>query len=221
VSNQTGDPKAVYATIRSEILDQKKCQFQIFSLAVTATALILAYAAGSKAIPVIYLAPMVMNTLVMIIIFDKAISIQRKVGYLQIMERNWETYIWMWETQLDRFRAEVPLAGKADPARKHGFVTTVGAMLMGLNLLAAWLGVMATAAEAEADKVSFLSQQTWPFLFIGAGLLLWGVQWLLYQRYQLIRGRHSGPAIRETWQKALAGDSSTGRHPVMAATAGK
>jgi hypothetical protein len=74
---QSMDPKFVYGTIRQEILDQKRCQFQIFSMTVAGTALILAYAAGSHAMSLAYLAPLVMNDLSLIIILEKSISVQR------------------------------------------------------------------------------------------------------------------------------------------------
>lgn len=200
-NTQTVNSDAIYATIREEILDQKKCQFQLFSLAVTGTALILAYSAGNRAFPLVYLAPIVMNDFALIIILDKAVSIQRKVGYLQMMEQHWKEYLWMWETQLDSFRAEVPLAGAREPARKHGFVTTVGVMLIGLNVLAALLGAQGSAAAGQ--PVWPASKESWPLLVLGAALLLGGAGWLLYAWRQLVGGRHSGPAIRRTWEKVL------------------
>jgi hypothetical protein len=94
----------VYQSIREEILDQKKCQFQIFSVAVAITSVVLAYALRDGELEFALIAPIVMNTLALVIIVDKAISIQRKVGYLQMIEGGMQKLkidSWKWETHLD------------------------------------------------------------------------------------------------------------------------
>jgi hypothetical protein len=80
------DSTAMYSSVRQEILDQKKCQFQLFAASATLTAAVLAYAGRADATPLVYVAPMLLNVLSLTIILDKAISIQRMVGYLQLME---------------------------------------------------------------------------------------------------------------------------------------
>jgi hypothetical protein len=209
--------ESIYATIRQEILDQKRCQFQIFSLAVTGTALILAYAAATSGSPLVYLAPIVMNDFALIMILDKAVSVQRKVGFLQMMEQHWDDYHWMWETQLDSFRGKVPLRPRVggDPARKHSYVTSVGMMLIGLNVLAALLATAATIARSRGILWPF-SATTWTLLTVGTVLLVGGLFFLVIRRRQLISGRHSGPAIHETWLIVLrdyaVGDSAGHEH---------
>jgi hypothetical protein len=201
---QTLDRQAIYGTIREEILDQKRCQFQLFSLSVTATALILAYAASTKAIPLVYLAPMVMNVFVLWMILDKAGSIQRKVGYLQMMEGYSDQYVWMWETQLDKFRGSElhnpPRPG--DPPKKHRYVTAVGWMLTGLNVLSAVIcswGVWAVDRSlwgSDYERVSIL--------VAAAALLISSLVILRVKRRGLVTGRQSGPAIRKAWEDVLA-----------------
>ena len=97
LTNQSIDPLEIYKTIRQEILDQKKCQFHLFSISITVTSGILAYASTTKVGPIIYVAPIVMNILALTIIIDKALSIQRMVGYLQLMESETRKIKWMWE----------------------------------------------------------------------------------------------------------------------------
>lgn len=79
-------PETIYGSIRQEVLDQKKCQFQMFGSAITVTAAILAYASSMRAGPIVYVVPVLMNVLALTIVLDKAVSIQRMVGYLQLME---------------------------------------------------------------------------------------------------------------------------------------
>lgn len=186
-------------------MDQKKCQFQLFSLTVTVTAGILAYAAGTISIPPIYLVPLAMNALTMIIILDKAISIQRKVGYLQLMEQNLNEYEWMWEAQLDIFRGKVPLRpkSKGDPARKHSYITTVGLLLVLLNILCGFLYILGPDAlkwhQAQPQYTTFISD------FIGILAFSSSIAILIRKRSQLINGKHSGPAIENTWREVLIG----------------
>src|SRR5262245_37372732 len=91
-----------YSTIRQEILDQKKCQFQLFGVAVTVTSAILAYAAGAQPGRLVYVAPVLINVIALWMVLDKAVSIQRNVGYLQFMEQtpNNDQKDWKWETDL-------------------------------------------------------------------------------------------------------------------------
>jgi hypothetical protein len=206
---QNVDPKFLYDTIRKEILDQKRCQFQIFSMTVAGTALILAYAVGSRAMSLVYLAPMVMNDLSLIIFLEKAISVQRKVGYLQMMEQHLEEYVWLWETQLEDFRAKVPLRSSTppDPARKYKYLTLVGLMLVGLNLLTAllfWLHL------GVPDGVG-APWEVWAVRTLSVALFLLGPIALVWYRNSLIGGRNSGPAIRKTWEEVLKQYSSSAR----------
>jgi hypothetical protein len=200
---QSLDPHTIYETIRQEILDQKKCQFQLFSITVTVTAGILAYTAGIISIPPIYLVPLFMNDLSLLIILDKAISIQRKVGYLQIMEQKLSEYHWMWEAQLDIFRKKVPLRSSTqkDPSRKHTYITTVGLLLILLNMLCVFLYILGPEAIkwhlTQPQYVTFISNII-GILAFAAGFII-----LFLKRYQLINGRHSGPSIKNTWEDVL------------------
>lgn len=202
--HQGVDPQFIYRTIREEILDQKRCQFQLLSLAVTMTAVVVAYGTSVTVAPLVYLAPLVMNAVAVVIIFDKAVSIQRKVGYLQIMEEHLTDYIWMWERQLDEFRKAVPeRAGvSGDPSRKHSYVTTVGWMLLILNAVSILLFV-ATPGAREWHVENF------PWLSLGSDMIalvvfVVGAMSFLIKRSHLIGGRHSGPQIRKTWEGVLA-----------------
>jgi len=85
-SDRRVDPQFIYKTIREEVIDQKRCQFQLLSLSVTLTAGVLAYGTKADVAPLVFLAPLVMNVVAIVIILDKAVSVQRKVGYLHMME---------------------------------------------------------------------------------------------------------------------------------------
>jgi uncharacterized membrane protein YbhN (UPF0104 family) len=203
VTSDRVNPQFVYQTIREEIIDQKHCQFQLLSLAVTVTAGVIAYGTRATAAPPVYLAPLVMNVLAIVIILDKAVSIQRKVGYLQLMEEGWGKCIWMWERQLDEFRKAVPertgVAG--DPPRKHSYVTTVGWMLVLLNSICVFLYVAAPGAwEWHVDNFPWLSLMSAAMVM---ALSLFGAIAFFVRRSDLVAGRHSGPQIRKTWEGVL------------------
>jgi hypothetical protein len=208
VVQQRIDPQFVYQTIREEILDQKRCQFQLLSLSVTVTAAIVAYGTGATAAAPVYLAALVMNAVASVIIFDKAISIQRKVGYLQLMEEDLQKYDWKWESQLDEFRKALHSSGSVsggasseDPPRKHSYVTTVGWMLLILNAVCVLLFIAAPGAWKW-------HVENFPWLSLGSGgivltVFVAGATAFRIKRSQLIGGQHSGPQIRSTWTRVL------------------
>lgn len=144
----------VYKSIREEVIEQKKCQFQILTAAITFTAAAWAFVSREMGNSLSYLAPIALDVGALIMILDKAKSIQRMVGYLQIMEMRSHKTTWKWEFSLDRFRgnAEIdqqrekpaPVPGdnnKRERAelerntdkRKHSYITTVGVLLLVLS----------------------------------------------------------------------------------------
>jgi hypothetical protein len=132
---------------------------------------------------------------------DKAISVQRKVGYLQMMEQFYDQYVWRWETQLDEFRAEVPLRPKAgDPARKHSYITSVGPMFVGLNVLSF---ILLWIAKSPALEIASLPGSIWISRSLGIVLLLFCAAFLYFKRDSLINGRDSGPEIKRTRERVL------------------
>lgn len=196
-SNQV-PPDLVYGSIRQEILDQKKCQFQLFSMAVTVTAAILAYGAATQIGPLLYVAPMVLNLLALIVIIDKAISIQRKVGYLQIMEQGFTDRPWRWETHLDKFRTlrGVTLPPSSGESRKHSYVSTIVLMLTILNFLCAGLCWFGPAPSTPARQIGWLDA----FAFI---LLIAAPCLGFFKRQSLVRGENSTTSIIAKWKKVI------------------
>jgi hypothetical protein len=150
------DPSVMYKSVRDEILEQKKCQFNLFAASVTVNAAVLAYSAASKVGPLVYLAPIVLNILAVTIILDKAGSIQRMVGYLQLMENPSNKFLWMWEFHLRRYRAAPGRSEGFEGFRRHSYVVTVASMLLVLNLLCAALyfrGPIRCQANVEEESV--------------------------------------------------------------------
>ena len=66
----------IYNSVRQEILEQKKCQFQMLRVALTFSAGIFAFSGTKDISPVFFMAPVVMNILALSIILDKATSIR-------------------------------------------------------------------------------------------------------------------------------------------------
>ncbi len=205
------NPELTYRTIRDEILDQKRCQFQLLSLAVTVTALVLAYASTKPSEPSIYIAPVLMNVVAIIIIFDKAVSFQRKVGYLQIMEESLGEGVWKWESNLDNFRKVDPKNSddgkkskhdetkETDPPRKQSYITTVGTLLVALNCICGYL----FSSEVNWWYPSTVYTVQWVNTAIIAVLLIYGIGTFMRKRHHLIKGQHSGPQIRKIWESVL------------------
>jgi len=190
------DRETIYTTIREEILEQRKCQFQLFTASVAITSAVLAYAGATQIGGLVFIAPMLLNSLSLILLIDKAISVQRKVGYLQLVEQNPNHPDWRWETDLDKFRAD-PNPGKcAAESRKHTYVTTVCGMVVFLNVFCTLLYFLGPFSSPLGD----LRTQGWLdvtcVLILGSGALYaWG------KRKGLVRGEDSTSAILDKWQR--------------------
>ena len=191
-------PDLVYSSIRQEILDQKKCQFQFFSIAVTVTSAILAFGAASQVGPLIYITPMVLNLLALIIILDKAISMQRKVGYLHMMEQGFYQGSWRWETHLDLFRSLRGVSWEPLPGenRKHSYITTITLMFTILNFLCAGLWWWGLSSPIPSRQMGWLDAVVFILLF---ATLYFG----FIKRQSLVRGENSTGAIIAKWKKVV------------------
>ena len=195
----------IYGSVRQEILDQKRCQFQMFTTAVTVNAAVLAYAAEASSVgPFVYVAPVVMNVFALAMILDKALSIQRMVGYLQKMEKFGGESGWMWEYHLGKFRkVQLGDLGKPDSHRQHKYVRNVTLMLL---LLSAFSIVL---YRWGPEMAALRASSTWPAVAesygaifatlvatFGAMLVLAGRRW-----HQLIWGDYSSDSVRKRWEK--------------------
>jgi len=195
------DRDLIYATIRQEILEQKRCQFQVFTAAIALTSGILAFAAMSESSSLVFVAPIVLNTLAMLILLNKAISIQRKVGYLQLIEGDPATKEWSWETDLDTFRTASVSGTSADEARKHSYITMVGLMLLFLNvfcLLLYFFGPGVPIAETVIQGRLFGWMDSFCILVFGGGIAL-GWWW----RSSLVSGDNTTAAIKAKWLQVI------------------
>lgn len=197
----------IYKTIRDELLDQKRCQFQIFTVSVTLTSAILGYGGAQKIGGLVYLAPMLANLAALWLLSDKAISIQRKVGYLQTIEQHPERTDWRWETDLDAFRALVArdVARVTVPrteCRKHSFVRAIGILLLLLNAFCLAL-LFFGPYNAVADTVSSALEQAYlratGIVMLGAGIIISYLKLL-----SLTRGENSTTYIQAKWELVLA-----------------
>lgn len=199
------DPLEMYKTIRQEILDQKKCQFHLFSITITVTAAILAYASASPIGPIVYIAPMVMNVLALTIILDKATSIQRMVGYLQLMEVRKRDIKWMWEYHLNKFRAVRTRKGASDSFRKHTYIVTVSSMLMFLNLLCGVLYRWGPIATSLREKEGFIKLARFygSMDVIAIIIILSGIIYSVFKWYHLVFGKFSSDSIKIRWEKVF------------------
>lgn len=198
-------PETMYTSVRQEILDQKKCQFNLFGASITLTAAVLAYGAATSVGPLVYVAPILLNVLATMMILDKAISIQRMVGYLQLMETRHNEFTWRWEYHLSLFRR---IPGKSlglEGFRRHSYVITVASVLFVINSLCAALYFYGPAA------IMLRSSETWTVVseFYGGvnvlviALLSCGLFITLYRWSQLMFGKFTGVAVEQRWVKAI------------------
>lgn len=189
----------IYSTIRAEILDQKKCQFQLFSVSVAITSGILAFAAKVELGVLVFIAPMLINTVTLWMMLEKAISVQRKVGYLQVMEQTQdkEQRAWNWETHLDQFRGFRAYGGASErEPRKHTYVFQVAVFLLSLNGFCAGLFFFGPGARSEAAIDGWMG--AFCILVLLLGLVLALVQW-----HSLAYGKNSTAMIRDIWHRVL------------------
>jgi len=197
-------PEMMYSSIRQEILDQKKCQFNLFGASITLTAAVLAYGAATSVGPIVYLAPIVLNALAIMMILDKARSIQRMVGYLQLMESKFDEYNWMWEYHLNLFRKLRGVACGPDSFRRHSYVITVASVLLVLNSLCAALYRWSPTAIAFRSDPEFPAEFYGAVDFLVLGLLAWGVYVSIKTWLQLLIGKFTGVSVEKRWLEALS-----------------
>ena len=199
------EPKTMYTSVRQEILDQKKCQFNLFGASITLTSAILAYGAATKVGALVYVVPILLNVLSIVMILEKATSIQRMVGYLQLMESEFEKYNWMWEYHLSIFRSCRRQRGKFEEWRRHIYVITVSLILTTINILCAALyfkgpemTLLRTSKEWGQVSEFYGEVKVVVVAFLLSGVLIIGVRWL-----QLMGGPFSGEAVRNRWLEVL------------------
>lgn len=200
------NPEIIYRSVRQEILDQKKCQFQMFGAALTVTAAILAYANSTKAAPLVYVVPVLINVLALTIILDKALSIQRMVGYLQLMESGLSPRRWMWEYHLNLFREIPPASVGSDAQRKHTYIRNIALMLLTLNLVSSALYFLGPEAVALRAAPSYQSLREIygaihlvVIVFNVVGGVVVGRRW-----WQLVHGDFTSRSIRARWIEVFA-----------------
>lgn len=200
------ETKIVYSSVRAEILEQKKCQLQVVGGCITLSTAALALASNPKTSPLVCIPVMLLNVLCLAIVLDKATSIQRMVGYLQLMESE-NRARWMWEYHLNIFRALVsPKGCDADAPRKHKYARNIALMLGVLNLFAVALFFFGPGAiEFKKSDEYFRDERTqWALGLIVAAVNLAGFVIAVRRRHQLVRGDHTSAAIRARWLQALA-----------------
>lgn len=185
----------VYKTIRNEVIEQKKCQFQILTTAIAVTSAAWAYALGPSGNSIACLAPIPLCVCALILILDKAISIQRMVGYLQCLETNDPPrQMWSWERDLDDFRGEDrgQASGGARDKRKHSYVAVVSILLLTLSALCIAL-YLAIGDNKHGPAPLFVS------IIIIAGTI-----WYTLRQYgSLTTGKNSSTSIKDQWKKLL------------------
>jgi len=195
----------MYKSIRQEILDQKKCQFNLFGASVTLTAAILAYSAASNVGPIVFIPPVVLNILATLLILDKATSIQRMVGYLQLMESEFDKHTWKWEYHLSKFR-KIPSHRKGvEGFRRHHYVITVATILIILNVFCCWLFFKGPAVQVlrASDRWSSLAEFYGAAEFVVVALIVVHIITAAIRWIQLMFGKFTGGAVRARWIEAI------------------
>ncbi len=191
------DKDIIYNTVRQEILEQKKCQFQMLGLALTFSAGIFAFIGTKDISSFFFMAPVVMNVLALSIILDKATSIQRMVGYLQLMENDVAKTIFKWEYHLDIFRGLKAVSAGTENWRKHRYITKISLMLLALSLAAAILFVIKAELYAAYDTLGIT---VLGFIIF---LLSFGIYTFLKTWHQLVKGEYTSKSVRLRWEEAM------------------
>ena len=195
----------MYSSIRQEILDQKKCQFNLFGACLTITAAILAYASSKNTSPLVFIAPILLNVLGVTLILDKAKSIQRMVGYLQYMEKHTIDYVWMWEYHLSKFRIIPGKSCGSEGFRRHSYILTVASFLIIVNIFCACLyfwGPTSTQIRASSEWLLlsefYGAMNVFVISFVLLGIIITVRRWI-----QLIFGQYTNEAIKKRWEYVL------------------
>ena len=192
----TIDPTTTYTSVRAEILDQKKCQFQMFGAAMTFSSAVFAFVISFSPVSIVLVSPIIMNVFSLLMIMDKAISIQRMVGYLQLMESEKLTTSWMWEYHLNKFREHPAIAGQPEPHRKHRYTRNISLMLISLNSVSIVLYIWKTDWNAKTI-VDYIMHISMAFFY------LLGIFVAFYRSSQLVKGKYTANAIKNRWLKVI------------------
>lgn len=194
----------IYPSVREEILEQKKCQFQLVAAAITITVAVLAFATKDGVGPAIYVAPILMNMLSMMIVLNKSMSIQRMVGYLQLMESDKSNRRWMWEYHLNIYREQSAIPQGPEPSRKHTYVLSVSTMLISVSVLCAALYFWGPSGMKIRQSPS--SESTpfyWAMATVVVGLLVTSVACAAKAWLQLVLWSYTSTAIRTRWEDVI------------------
>ena len=185
----------VYESIRSEITDQKSCQFSVMKLAMTVNAAIIGTTAitsgGAVLGPNSVFAALVATCFAAWLVLEKAQSIQRNVGYLKLVEQfpN-HPDIWRWEYSLSMYRVHVGNAMKGKGSeRTHRYVTSVCMALLAL--------LICTVSCSVAQSGLLWQHYTAAGAALGFGF------WIRSLRKELISGKKSPQAIDSAWRQVL------------------
>jgi hypothetical protein len=195
----------IYNSVRNEILEQKKCQFQMLGLALTFSGAIIAWKLPGD-ISYIFIVPMLMNVLALTIILDKAASIQRMVGYLQLMENDTTRDVWKWEYHLNAFRGfdvqKIESPNEDIEKRKHKYIRNIAIMLLALNVISIFLYGWRSSKLVNSTAVD-ITMHIIVLVMNLIGIIIFFTKW-----FGLVHGGHTTTAIKERWLKALASDTA-------------
>ena len=191
----TIDSVTIYNSVRQEILDQKRCQFQMFAASVTFSSAGFAYS-GTQTRFIVLLAPIIPNVLALFIILDKAKSMQRMVGYLQLLESSKAKIDWMWEYHLNEFREIKSRAGRSEPYRKHKYIRNIAIILIALNSLLGTLYFWSLSKD-QNQSIGFSIH----IIVVAVNMI--GIAIAIHRYFEFVRGGYTTNAIRSRWVEAI------------------
>lgn len=194
------DRRTVYEALRAEILDQRKCQFQMYTIAAGIAPAALLFADESGMGGVIFLGPLVFNLAALMMVLQKEVSIFRKVGYLQVLETHPKIQEWSWEMDIDAFRRNADQFAAQDTARHHTYAMMVCLFIL---MLSTGSGILYWfyPFTHNAPPISVYARGIFDTITIILCAFSFGFTG--HHLYRLVRGADTSSAIHRKWLEIL------------------
>lgn len=191
------DNDMVYSVLRTEILDQRKCQFQMYTMAASITSASLVFAESSGLGFLAFLAPMIFNNASLMMVVIKELSVFRKVAYLQLLEQYPDARKWKWETDLDSFRNDTGYDPGAKRSHNHTYPLMLCLFINLLNAVSAALYFFNSSSEVVTDRMHGFADGLCVFLIAS------GLYFTITNFWSLILGKNTTSAIVAKWRRIL------------------
>ena len=193
--------KTVYESLRRELLEQRRCQLQMYTLSAGVLPAALLFAEKANLGAFVFPACILFFIAALMMVFNKECSIFRKVGYLRILEENEQIQQWRWESDIDAFRQDPARFQDTTKGSHHSYVIMISVFI---NMLI-WISVVLYAIQPFPAE--HLQLPEWHKGVLALSCILVAVAGTLgtgISLYGFSYGSDSTSAIYDKWHHVLS-----------------